>query len=39
MSWETPKFKDISLAMECSSYSNTDDFEGDETSTDPTFDF
>lgn len=25
MSWETPEFEDISLAMECASYANTED--------------
>jgi len=39
MSWEKPSFKDISLAMECSSYANTDDFEVEGSPTDPSFDF
>jgi hypothetical protein len=39
MSWEKPKAKDISLAMECSSYSNADDFGVEEAPTDPSFDF
>lgn len=39
MSWEKPKFHDISLAMECSSYANTDDFEVQEIPSDPSSDF
>ncbi len=39
MSWEKPKAKDISLAMECSSYSNADDFGVEEAPADPSFDF
>lgn len=37
MSWETPKFHDVSLAMECSSYANADEFGQDEP-TDPGID-
>ena len=33
MSWETPKFRDINLSMEATSYANT----SDETPTDPSF--
>jgi hypothetical protein len=39
MSWEKPEAKDISLAMECSSYSNADDFGVEEAPADPSFDF
>ena len=33
MRWEQPKFEDINLSMEATSYANTD-----ETPTDPSFD-
>lgn len=37
MSWEKPDFEDISLAMECASYANTDgsDVEVPEEASDP----
>ena len=38
MSWEKPNFRDVSLAMECASYANTDDF-GTEEASDPGAEF
>jgi coenzyme PQQ precursor peptide PqqA len=39
MSWEKPEFRDISLAMECSSYANADDFDVEQVPSDPTTEF
>lgn len=38
MSWEKPSFRDVSLAMECASYANVDEFQQEEPLSDPTFD-
>jgi len=38
MSWEKPSFRDVSLAMECASYANADEFQQEEPPTDPNFD-
>lgn len=37
MRWEQPKFQDINLSMEATSYANTSE-DADQTPTDPSFD-